>query len=57
MHAEYCKTAKNSDTRKIAIIIPKIETFSFYYRVIGPNDAYGMANSVNPDQTTPQGTV
>ena len=27
----------------------------FYYRVIGPKDADGMANSVDPDQTAPLG--
>ena len=32
---------------------PKIGVVSFYYRVMGPNDADGMANSVNPDQTAP----
>ena len=25
----------------------------FYYRVMSPNDADGMANSVDPDQTAP----
>ena len=29
---------------------PKIGSVSFYYRVMGPNDADGMANSVDPDQ-------
>ena len=24
-----------------------------YHRVMSPNDAYGMANSVDPDQTAP----
>ena len=28
-----------------------------YHRVISPNDADGMANSVDPDQTAPLGTV
>ena len=28
-----------------------------YRRVISPNDADGMANSVNPDQTAPLGAV
>ena len=26
-----------------------------YYRVMSPNDADGMANSVDPDQTAPLG--
>ena len=32
---------------------PKIEIVLFYYTVIGPKDADGMANSVDPDQTAP----
>ena len=28
-----------------------------YHRVLHPNDADGMANSVDPDQTAPLGTV
>ena len=28
-----------------------------YHRVMGPNDAEGIANSVNPDQTAPRGAV
>ena len=28
-----------------------------YHRVMGPNDADGMANSVDPDQTAPLGAV
>ena len=30
---------------------PKIITVSFYQRVLGPNDSYGMANRVDRDQT------
>ena len=26
---------------------------SFYYKVMGPKDADGMANRVDPDQTAP----
>ena len=40
------KNPKNSDTRKY----PEIGTVSFYDRVMGPKDADGMANSVDPDQ-------
>ena len=29
----------------------------FYNRVMSPNDADGMANSVDPDQTAPVGAV
>ena len=28
-----------------------------YHRVMSPNDADGMANSVDPDQTAPVGAV
>ena len=28
-----------------------------YHRVMSPNDAAGMANSVDPDQTAPLGAV
>ena len=28
-----------------------------YHRVMSPNDADGMANSVDPDQTAPLGAV
>ena len=28
-----------------------------YHRVTSPNDADGMANSVDPDQTAPRGAV
>ena len=28
-----------------------------YRRVMSPNDAHGMANSVDPDQTAPLGAV
>ena len=28
-----------------------------YHRVMGPNNAAGMANSVDPDQTAPRGAV
>ena len=28
-----------------------------YHRVMNPNDADGMANSVDPDQTAPLGAV
>ena len=32
---------------------PSIATVSFYYRMIGPNDADRVANIVDPDQTAP----
>ena len=36
---------------------PKTGTVSFYYRVMGPKDADGMANSGDPYQTAPLGDV
>ena len=35
----------------------KIWTMWLYHRVMSPNDADGMANSVDPDQTAPLGAV
>ena len=54
-HSVYRKNPKKSDTRKKCCNYPKIGTVLFYYRVMSPKDADGMANSVDPDQT--QGTV
>ena len=45
---------KNPDTRKKCCNYPKIGTVSFCYRVIGPKDADGMTNGVDPDQTSLQ---
>ena len=42
----YRKNLKNSDTRKNCCNYPKIGTALFYYWVMDPNDADGMANSV-----------
>ena len=47
----YRKNPKNSDTRKIAVIILKLEQYHFYNRVMGPKDANRIANSVDPDQS------
>ena len=54
---DYRKTPKNLNTRKNCCNCPKIETMSFYYRVIGPEDEDGMANTVDPDQTAPLGAT
>ena len=48
---QYCKFPKYSDTTKICCNHSKIWTMWLYYRVISPNNADGMANSVDPDQT------
>ena len=52
----YRKFPKYSDTQKICCNHFKIWTMWLYYRVMSPNDADRMANSVDPDQT-PLGAV
>ena len=54
---EYRKFPKYSDTQKICYNHSKIWTMWLYHRVMSPNDADGMANSVDPDQTAPLGAV
>ena len=49
----YRKFPKYSDTQKICCNHSKIWTMWLYHRVMSPNDAEGMANSVQPDQTAP----
>ena len=49
----YCKFPKHSDTQNMCCNYSKIWTIWLYHRVMGPNDADGMANSVDPDQTAP----
>ena len=49
----YHKFPKYSDTQKICSNHSKIWTKSLYHRVMSPNDADGMANSVDPNQTAP----
>ena len=46
----YRKFPKYSDTPKICCNHSKIWTMWLYHRVMSPNDADGMANSVDPDQ-------
>ena len=53
----YCKFPKYLDTPKICCNPCKIWTMWLYHRVMSPNDADGMANSVDPDQTASQGAV
>ena len=53
----YRKFPKYSDTPKICCKHSKIWTMWLYHRVMSPNDADGMANSVDPDQTAPLGAV
>ena len=54
--AAYRKIPKNSDTRNICCNHPKIWTTWLYNCEMWPKDVYGMANSVDPDQT-PLGAV
>ena len=44
-------------TEKFVIITLKFELCGSTIRVMSPNDADGMANSVDPDQTAPLGAV
>ena len=43
--------------KKFVVITLKFWTMWLYHRVMSPNDADGMANSVDPDQTAPLGAV
>ena len=52
---KYCNDPKISDTRKFAVITLKVEQDGF--SLMHPNDAEGIANSVDPDQTAPLGAV
>ena len=49
----YCKFPKYSDTQNICCNHSKIWTMWLNHRLMSPNDADGMANSVDPDQTAP----
>ena len=53
----YSKFPKYSDTKKICCNHSKNLSMWFYHRVMSQNDADGMANSVDPDQTAPLGAV
>ena len=47
----YLNFTKYLDTQKICWNHSKIWTMWLYHRVMSPNDAEGIANSVDPDQT------
>ena len=51
----YRKTPQFSDTRKLCCNLPKIQTKRPKLRVFYQNDANGIANSEDPDQTAPLG--
>ena len=53
----YHKFPKYSDTQNICCNHFKNLTMWLYHRVMSPNDADRMANSVDPDQTAPLGAV
>ena len=53
----YRKNPKILDTRKFVVITLKGEQYCFSLRVMHPKDAERIANSVDPDQTTPLGAV
>ena len=53
----YCKVPKFSDTRKRCCNLPKIQTEWQNLKVFRQNDANGIANSEDPDQTAPLGAV
>ena len=57
MNDHYRKFPKYSDTQNICCNHSKIWTMWLYHRVMGPNDADGMANSVHHDQTASLGAV
>ena len=43
--------------KKFIVITLKFLTIWLYHRVMSPNDAARIANSVDPDQTAPLGAV
>ena len=53
----YCKVLKFSDTYKLYCKHSKSQTKRFYFGVLPLNDANGIANSEDPDQTAPLGAV
>ena len=53
----YRKVPKFSDTRKLRCNLPKIQTKRPNLRVLHQNNANGIANTEDPDQTAPRGAV
>ena len=53
----YRNDPKFSDTQNICCNHSKVWTMWLYHTLMSPNDADGMANSVDPDQTAPLGAV
>ena len=54
---KYRKFPKYSDTQKICCNHSKSWIMWLYHRIMSPNDADRIANSVDPDQTAPLGAV
>ena len=53
----YRKVPKFSDTRKLCCNLSRIQTKSPNLKVFCQEDANGIANSEDPDQTAPLGAV
>ena len=53
----YRKVPKFWDARKVCCNLPKIHTKRPKLRVFSQEDANGIANSEDPDQTAPLGAV
>ena len=53
----YRNDPKFSDTQKMCCNHSKVWIMWLYHRVMSPNNADGMANTVDPDQTAPLGAV
>ena len=51
----YQKVLKFSDTKKLCCNLPKIQKKRPNLRVFCQNDANGIANNEDPDQTAPLG--
>ena len=56
-YLEYHEVPKFSDTKKLCYNLPKIHIKRPNHRVFCQNDANGIANSEDPDQTAPLGAV
>ena len=56
-YRSYRKVSKFLDTRKLCCNLPRIQTKRPKLRVFYQNDANGIANSEDPDQTAPLGAV
>ena len=56
-YGNYRNDPKFSDIQNICCNCSKVWTMWLYHRLMSPNDADGMANSVDPDQTAPLGAV